>query len=127
MSVYIGGNMKTKITIIIILTLLLSSPCLADWSKRDKQWFINYSIINTIDYGLTYMILDDGGYEANPILKNINTDNIALFYVGSELLVLGLAHILPDTAKTNWFLIPLYSIKVAVVGHNAMVLMDIDY
>jgi hypothetical protein len=114
---------------LIIILLILSMPaiCSAEWSQQDKDWFRNFTIINAIDFGLTYKILDDGGCELNPVMGDMDTDNIIYYFIGSEMLILGVTHILDDDVRCNWFLKPLSFIKVFSAGHNATVIFNIDY
>ena len=121
------GKFKMKKLIIIFIILSLSGFGCANWSKKDKQWFASFTLANSADFYLTYEILDDGGYEANPIMSGMDKDNLPFYFLGSEALVYTAAHFLGPEVRTNYFLIPLTSIKVMAVGYNTSVLYQMKF
>jgi len=85
-------------------------------------------VTNTADFVLTYdAIKDPDKCEGNPILGDMDEDNIYYYYIGSELLILGIASLLPDEVRSNYFLIPLTVIKIGCVGHNLSVGCEFDF
>ena len=93
--------------LIIISMIVLLPSCAWAWSSKDIAWFSAFTVTNTADFVLTYdAIKDPDKCEGNPILGDMDEDNIYYYYIGSELLILGIASLLPDEVRSNYFLIP---------------------
>jgi len=114
-----------ELTIGVIIVLLLSG-C-ASWSTRDKLAFTAFTVANATDFALTKNGLDNGKIEGNPALSGMESDTVIYYFIGSELLIWGMASVLPDDVRANWFLYPLTVVKVGVAAHNMSIGCEIDF
>ena len=78
----------------IIISILILTGC--SWSMQDRALLVASIGASYADYRTTTRILDEGGYEMNPLIgKHPSDGELAVWMISSEVLVILLAHYYP--------------------------------
>jgi len=85
-----------RIFALIVLTVLLPVGC-SDYTQEEKIWFGVMASSHILDAYTTNRILDDGGYEINPLLgEHPNNESVYIFKAGVISILWGLGEIVPE-------------------------------
>ena len=89
--------MKKALIIILILTGCGHSR---PWTTGEKVLLGASVLASYADYRTTTNVLDNGGYEMNPLIgKHPSKERLALFLISSEVITIALAHYFPRYRK----------------------------
>ena len=103
-----------------LLAILLCGCTTDKWSKRDIALEAAYIALHTVDYLQTRQIAKhpDKWHERNPVLgRHPSVGEVGTFFLGTAIVQLGVAHLLPEKYRVWWISGNLIS-QVAVVGNN---------
>ena len=79
-----------------IIFILIISGC-ASWSTHDKMLAVASFGASYADYHTTRDILDNGGYEMNPLIgKHPSNEKLAAYMLTTQLITIAIAHFWED-------------------------------
>lgn len=83
----------------IILCVMVLCSC-ATWSKTDKALLTASWLASGADYYTTTKILDNGGYEMNPLIgEHPSNEKLMMYMISSQVIVTLVAHFFPKYRK----------------------------
>lgn len=109
-----------KLFVVSLSLVFLSTPCLADWTKRDTTLELSYQALHFIDWRQTRYIAKNGDdyYEVNPILgRHPDKHWVDVYFLGSAVAHLGISYFLPDRYRNVWQCVTI-GVKAGLVGWN---------
>jgi hypothetical protein len=97
-----GDKEGMKFVVALVFALAISSVRAENWSDTDRNLAITAMILHAIDWRQTHQIVKPGNgvHETNPILgDDPSRGEINAYFLGTSLLMIGLAHVLPEIRR----------------------------
>ena len=112
---------------LLLLTTACSTTATPKWTTADKVMFTTYSALTVVDILQTRYAMDSDDFdEANPILEPLGKDGATAVMVGSNIALYFLVDRMNEKHRSPVLGI-LNMLKLGVVGHNAMIGVELGW